>query len=83
MQTKDKKLYLTGQNIYAGLDVHNKDFKATLLGERVSHKTFTQSPEAEVLTNYLNFPGVDYHASYEAGYPGFWAQEQLTSLGVN
>jgi transposase len=85
MQTKDNKLDFTGQNIYAGLDVHNKDFKVTILGQKVSHKTYTQPPEAEVLVNYLqkNFPNADYLAAYEAGFSGFWLQEQLTSLGIN
>jgi transposase len=85
MLAKDNKLDFTGQHIYAGLDVHNKDFKVTILGEKVYHKTYTQPPEAEVLANYLkrNFPGADYHAAYEAGFSGFWLQEQLTSFGIN
>ena len=62
MQTKDNKLDLTDQSIYAGLDVHKKDFKVAIFGQEVFHKTFTQPPKAEVLGNYLqkNFPGADY-----------------------
>ena len=85
MLPKDNKLDFTGQTIYAGLDVHNKDFKVTILGENLSHKTFTQPPKANVLANYLqkNFPGANYYAAYEAGFSGFWLQEQLTSYGIN
>lgn len=85
METKDNKLDFTGQSIYAGLDVHKKDFKVAIFGEEMFHKTFTQPPKAEVLVNYLNknFPGADYYAAYEAGFSGFWLQEQLSNLGIN
>jgi len=85
METKVNKLDFTGQSIYAGLDVHKKDFKVAIFGEQMFHKTFTQPPKAEVLANYLkkNFPGADYHAAYEAGFSGFWLQERLSELGIN
>ncbi len=85
MLPKDNKLDFTGQSIYAGLDVHKKDFKVAIFGEKRFHKTYTQPPKAEVLANYLkkNFPGADYYAAYEAGFSGFWLQEQLSLLGVN
>jgi len=85
METKDNKLDFTGQSIYAGLDVHKRDFKVAIFGEQMFHKTFTQPPKAEVLANYLNknFPGADYYAAYESGFSGFWLQEQLSDLGIN
>ena len=36
------------------------------------------------MVNYLirNFPGAQYHCVYEAGYSGFWIQEQLRQLNI-
>ena len=85
MEPKVNKLDFTGQSIYAGLDVHKKDIKVAIFGEEMFHKTFSQPPKAEILANYLNknFPGADYYAAYEAGFSGFWLQEQLSDLGIN
>ena len=85
MQTKVKKLDFTGQTIYAGIDVHKKEFNVTLLGENIFLKNFTQPPEAKVLAHYLqkNYPGAKYQVAYEAGFSGFWLQEQLASMGMD
>ncbi|HEX9650494.1 MAG TPA: transposase, partial [Cyclobacteriaceae bacterium] len=42
-------------------------------------------PDAGVLVKYLNknFPGANYYAAYEAGYSGFWLQENLQAQGIN
>jgi len=49
------------------------------------HKTFTQPPRPEVLSNYLrqHFPGGEYHSAFEAGFSGFWTHYQLVSMGIN
>lgn len=80
-----KKLNFSGQNIYVGLDTHNKQITVTIVGEHLHHKTFSQPPDADVLSRYLNknFPGANYYAAYEAGYSGFWLQERLQSQGIN
>ena len=85
MQRQVKQLDFSGQNIYVGLDTHKKQITVTILGERLSHKTFSQPPRAEVLVSYLkrNFPGATYYAAYEAGFSGFWLQESLQAQGVN
>ena len=85
MQTQVKELDFCGQNIYVGLDTHKKQFTVTILGEHLHHKTFSQSPDGEVLTRYLkkNFPGANYFAAYEAGFSGFWLQESLQDQGIN
>jgi transposase len=74
-----------GQDIYVGFDVHKKDWKVTIMSDRVVHKTFTQPPRPELLVNYLmkNFPGAQYHSAYEAGFCGFWIHYQLTRSGIN
>lgn len=75
----------TGQNIYVGFDVHKKDWKVTIMSDRLVHKTFAQPANPEVLVNYLrkNFPGARYHSAYEAGFCGYWIHYQLKQLGIN
>jgi transposase len=84
MDAQVKKIDFTGQNIYAGFDVHKKSWKVTIMAEDTFYKTFTQPPNPEVLYNYLksNFPGGNYHSAYEAGFCGFWIHEKLTSFGI-
>lgn len=85
MQKQINKTDFKGQNIYCGIDVHNKSWKTTILVEEIFHKTFTHNPEPELLSTYLhkNFPGGIYHAAYESGFCGFWVQKELQCLGVN
>jgi hypothetical protein len=69
MLAKGTTIDFNGQNVYAGIDIHLKSWKVTImLGDR-EHKTFSQDPNAETLRNYLrkNFPGAVYHSAYEAG----------------
>ena len=74
-----------GENIYIGFDVHKKDWKVTIMSERIVHKTFAQPPKPQVLASYLkkNFPGARYHSAYEAGFCGYWIHYQLQQLGIN
>lgn len=85
MSIKSKQIDFTGQNIYVGIDVHKKSFTITLQGERLTYKTFSQPPDPVVLVEFLNhnYPGASYFAAYEAGFSGFWIQEQLQAAGVN
>lgn len=85
MQPQIRNLDFTGQNIYAGIDVHKKSWKVSVYSEDLYHKTFSQPPEPEVLYRYLakHFPKATYHSVYEAGFCGFWIHDRLQSLGVN
>jgi transposase len=85
MQTQSNKLDFSGQNIYVGFDVHLKSWKVTIMTEKLLHKTFSQSPNPELLYNYLvkNFPGGVYHSAYEAGFCGYWIHNKLKSFGIN
>ena len=80
-----KTINFAGQDIYAGIDVHLKSWKVTILNELSEHKTFNQPPRTELLVNYLrrNFPNANYHCAYEAGFSGYWLHEQLKSEGIN
>jgi len=84
MQYQINKLDFTGQNIYAGFDVHLKSWKVTIMTEKLTHKTFSQDPKPELLYDYLvkNFPGGTYHSAYEAGFCGYWIHNKLISLGI-
>ena len=85
MQTQINELNFTGQNIYAGFDVHLKSWSVTIMTEKLTHKTFSQPPKPELLHQYLvkTFPGGTYHSAYEAGFCGYWIHNKLKSLGVN
>lgn len=85
MQVQSNQLDFSGQNIYVGFDVHLKSWKVTIMTEKLTHKTFSQSPKPELLYNYLvkNFPGGIYHSAYEAGFCGYWIHNKLKSFGIN
>lgn len=85
MQTQKNKLDFAGQNIYVGFDVHLKSWKVTIMTEHITHKTFSQSPQPELLYQYLkkHFPGGTYHSAYEAGFCGYWIHNKLKSFGIN
>lgn len=85
MQKQSNTLNFTGQNIFVGLDVHLKSWKVTILTDELAHKTFSQPPKPEVLSNYLkhNFPGGIYHTAYEAGFCGYWIHTKLVSFGID
>lgn len=74
----------SGQYIYTGLDVHRKKWQVSILTEHLEHKTYTQPPEPAVLVRYLKrtFPGARFRCAYEAGFSGFWLQQELTRQGV-
>ena len=85
MQVQIRNLDFTGQNIYAGIDVHKKSWQVSVYSEELYHKTFNQPPQPEVLYHYLakHFPNGTYYSVYEAGFCGFWIHDQLQSLGIN
>lgn len=85
MQTQNYKLNFAGQNIYTGFDAHKKDWKVTIMHEKIVCKTFTQPPIPELLASYLknNYPGANYYSAYEASYCGFWIHKRLIELGIN
>lgn len=83
-QMQGNELNFEGQNIYVGIDVHLRSWSVTILTEHLSHKTFSQPPNPEVLVNYLKdkYPNGNYFSAYEAGFSGFWTHNRLLSLGV-
>ncbi len=85
MKTKGKNLDFTGQPIYIGIDVHKNSWRASIYSSHTFQKTFIlQKPFVDNLVKYLNtkYPNGEYQCAYEAGFSGFWAQEQLQAKGV-
>jgi len=82
---QSNKLDFSDQDIYIGLDIHKKNWTVSIFTQDFEHKTFSQNPQADILANYLhrNFPGANYHSTYEAGYCGFWIHEALKAHGIN
>ena len=85
MPMQSNELNFKGQNIYVGIDVHLKSWTVSILTEKLHHKTFTQQPCVEILSNYLHshFPGASYYSVYEAGFSGFWAHYRLEGEGIS
>lgn len=81
MKNKNNTLSFAGQDIYVGIDVHKKSWMVTILTEETEHKTFSMSPQSINLINYLRryFPEGNYSCAYEAGFSGYWLQQELTA----
>lgn len=79
MLSKNKELDFTGENIFVGIDVHKNSWKVTVQMDELVYKTFSQDPQVVLLENYLkrNFPKASYQCAYEAGFSGFWLQQEL------
>jgi len=85
MQTQVKTFDFAGQNIYAGIDVHKKNWRVSIYSEQLYHKSFHQPADPKALYHYLSkhFPNASFHSVYEAGYCGFWIHDELQDLGIN
>jgi transposase len=85
MLSKNTKLDFTGENVYVGLDVHKNSWKVTIQMDELVYKTFTQDPQVVILERYLkkHFPKASYKCAYEAGFSGFWIQQELEKRGIN
>lgn len=85
MSNQIKELSFAGEKIYVGIDVHKTNWKVSIMGEHLTHKTFSQDPEPDQLHEYLvtHFPGAEYYSAYEAGFSGFWTHDKLQSLGIH
>jgi transposase len=84
MKYQNNKLDFTGQDIYAGIDVHKKSWMVTILTEEIEHKTYNMNPRIAELVNYLRktFPKGNYICAYEAGFSGYWLHQELTQNSV-
>lgn len=84
-KTKTKEsISFKGQTINIGLDVHKKNWSASIYLDDRFVKTFHQESTGTILLQHLkaNYPDAVYKACYEAGFCGFSVQRELTALGV-
>jgi transposase len=84
-KTKTREtISFAGQTINIGLDVHKKNWSASIYLEDKFVKTFHQESTGTILLQHLktNYPDANYNACYEAGFCGFSVQRELTSLGI-
>jgi transposase len=84
MENKVSDLDYSGHKIFIGLDVHLKEWKATIMLEETPFKTFSLDPNAVTLKRYLekHFPGGEYFSAYEAGFSGFSTHRSLSGNGI-
>jgi len=84
-QQQSNKISFKGENIYVGIDVHLKNWTATVLSDNLTLKTFHLEPSAEVLCSFLfrNYPGAKYYSAYEAGFSGYSTHRSLVKMGVH
>ena len=84
MTRQVKQLDFSGEKIHVGIDTHLKSWKVGIALKESLQKVFSQDPSPKVLANYLHkhYPNGDYECVYEAGFCGFWIQEELECLGV-
>jgi transposase len=75
----------SGQNIYVGLDVHDKSWKVHVYSDEFELKSFSQKPDVDQLVSFLqnSYKQANYELAYEAGFCGFWIQRAFTSKGIN
>src|SRR5258708_12725001 len=72
------------QKFYVGIDVHKKSWAVTVRSLNFVVAHFTQPPSPEALLSHLQrkFPGGEYYSTYEAGFSGTGAHEELCKLGI-
>lgn len=85
METQSNIVNFDGQNIYVGIDVHKKNWAICLRNDEFELKKFSQAPQPDLLVQHLkgNYPGAKYKCVYEAGFCGFWIEQQLKAQGVD
>ena len=81
---KINTLDFSGQSIYAGMDVHNESWKICIFSDEFELKPMTTPPDPGILIRHLrkNYPGANYKCAYEAGYSGFWIQQEFKKQGI-
>lgn len=81
-----EKISFKDKDIFVGMDIHKKSWDIKILTAHTTQKQIHKaSPSPEFVANYLNehYPQANFKCVYEAGFSGFWIQEELAKLGVN
>jgi len=80
-----KPLDYSGQNIYVGMDVHDKSWKIHIYSDEFELKSLSQQPDVDRLVGYLHkqYKGANFQLAYESGFCGFWIQRAFQARGIN
>lgn len=83
-QIQDTKMNFRGQRFFVGIDVHKKNWSVTVKSNGLELKTFSMESSPEILEKYLRnkYPGGEYYSAYEAGFSGYWINEELSKRGI-
>ena len=79
------KLSFKDKEIFVGIDTHKRSWDIKIMTAHTTQKQIHKaSPSPAFVAHYLNkhYPDAKYKCVYEAGFSGFWIQEELTKLGV-
>jgi len=76
--------YAKGKIIFAGIDVHKRDWVVTVVceGEEMYHAVIGSSPEG-LIKILKRFEAKEVHTVYEAGPTGYWLHDALMEAGFD
>jgi transposase len=82
--TQVKTLDFSGQPLFCGIDMHKKSWSVCLRNHERELKTFSQDADPAALVRFLNkyYPNAEVEIAYEAGFCGFWVQQQFVTMGL-
>jgi len=85
MKIIKKIIDFTGEKFFIGIDVHKEHWTITIRNNGIILKTFTMEPLTINLINYLkrNYPGGEFYSVYEAGFCGYWIDNELKRYGIH
>jgi transposase len=69
--------------LYIGIDIHKRSWKVHCSTDLFSGKSFSMTPDPELLLNYVkkHFPDYEVSVAYEAGCCGYYAHRCFASYG--
>lgn len=85
MQAQGSNYSFQGQDVYIGIDVHQKSWSISLITKSGYKEHFSQQASASILYSHLQkrYKGAHYHSVYESGFTGFSTHYSLVSLGID
>lgn len=80
-----KKIDYSGHELFVGLDVAKKSWKACVRTKDLALRSVTVPGRADALLRFLEreFAGASIRLVYEAGCFGFWIHDALTEAGID
>lgn len=85
-QIKGKRIIdFSGKTIFAGIDIHKKDWQVALFYEGITLENFRMSASSSQLIGHLTkrYSGASFRCVYESCAWGFALQRQLAAAGID